>query len=77
MREEFGAINASSLRFGPSQPTSSKASEKLNASFMHGDHAVMVSEISIRDHLSRVRAILFSETIHRKGQFLGIVAKPD
>jgi hypothetical protein len=40
---------------------------------MHGDHALMVSEISIRNHLGRIRAVLFLKTIHRKRQLLGIV----
>jgi hypothetical protein len=33
----------------------------------------MVGETSIRNHLGRVRAVLLLKTIHRKGQFLGIV----
>ena len=34
----------------------------------------MVREASIRNHLGRIRAILLLKTIHRQGQFLGIVA---
>ena len=73
MSEEFSTIDASSFCFGPSQATLTEAPEKFNASLMHGDHALMVSEISIRNHLGRIRAVLFLKTIHRKRQFLGIV----
>ena len=73
MSEEFSTIDASSFCFGPSQATLTEAPEKFNASLMHGDHALMVSEISIRNHLGRIRAELFLKTIHRKRQFLGIV----
>jgi len=66
MSEEFGAIDASSFCFRPSQATLTEAPEKFNASLMHGDHALMVSEISIRNHMSRIRAVLFLKTIHRK-----------
>lgn len=73
MSEEFGTIDASSFRFRPSQATLTEAPEKFNASLMHGDHALVVSEISIRNHLGGIGAVLFLKTIHRKGQFLGIV----
>ncbi len=73
MSEEFGTIDASAFCFGPSQATLTEASEELNASLMHGDHALMVGEISIRNHLGRIRAVLFLKTIHGKRQFLGIV----
>ena len=73
MSEEFGTIDASAFCFGPSQATLTEASEELNASLMHGDHALMVGEISIRNHLSRIRAVLFLKAVHRKCQFLGIV----
>src|SRR5437667_2127002 len=73
MGEEFGAIDASSSSFGSSQATFPDAPEKFNASLMHGDHALMVSEISIRNHLGRIRALLFLKAVHRKCQFLGIV----
>ena len=73
MREEFGTIDASSFCFRPSQATLTEAPEKFNASLMHGDHALMVSEISIRNHLSRILTVLFLKTIHRKRQFFGIL----
>src|SRR5207245_6494169 len=58
MGEEFGAIDASSFCFGSLQATLPEAPEEFNVSCMHGDHALMVRETSIRDHLSRIRTIL-------------------
>ena len=49
MGEEFGAIDASSFCFGSLQATLPEAPEEFNVSCMHGDHALMVRETSIRD----------------------------
>ena len=73
MCEEFGTIDASSFGFGPSQATLTEAAKKFDASLMHSDHTLMVSEISIGNHLGRIGAVLFLKTIHRKRQFLGII----
>jgi hypothetical protein len=51
MGEEFGTISTATSGFGPSQAAFAKASEEFNASLVHGDHALMIREIPIREHL--------------------------
>src|SRR5579875_330229 len=43
------------------------------ASFMHGDDALMVCEISIRNNLGGIQPVPFLEAVHRPRQFFGIV----
>src|SRR5438105_3400311 len=75
MGEEFGAIDASTFCLGSLQATLPEAPEEFNISCMHGNHTLMVRETSIRNHLSRIRAMLLLKTIHGQRQFLGSVGR--
>ncbi|PYV71593.1 MAG: hypothetical protein DMG96_28465 [Acidobacteria bacterium] len=61
MGEEFGTIGTPTSGFRPSQAAFTEAPEEFNAPLVHGDHAPVIGEISVRKHLSREESVLLHD----------------